>query len=323
VHEHFFSRRPYNRVVKTLIYVAAEVDRALLDRLGKDSRIECHFRPANTETELIAAAGVAEILVSRYHNPLSAKVLSALPRLRLIVQGTSGLDNIDLNAASQRQVTVIGIPGENANAVAEYVIGCILALTRAIPSYSAAMRGGLWTRNDCATNRELKSHRLGIIGLGRVGSRVAALAGSLGLPTTAFDPYLSNSDFVGRGSVRSGSLEELLGASSIVTVHAPLTPQTRGMIGTRELSLLAPGSIVINAARGPIVDLDSVLSALHNDELGGAAIDVFSEEPPERVWPSDPRLILTPHVAGCTGDSKEAIGERVYEKIDHYLRNRS
>jgi len=268
--------------MKTLVYVAAEVDRGLLDRLEADARVELRFQPATSESDLIAAVSDVEILVSRYHNPLTASVVASAPHLRLIVQGTSGLDNIDLDAAAARQITVIGVPGENANAVAEYVLGCILALTRTIPSYSAQMREEIWTRDSCAANRELRSHTLGIIGLGRVGSRVAMLAAALGLRSSAFDPYLSSEEITRTGASDSASLAQLLRTSTIITVHVPLNAETRAMIGPSELALLPRGAIVINAARGPIVDLDSVLLSLAKNHIEGAAIDVFDEEPPRR-----------------------------------------
>lgn len=315
--------RKYNRHVRTIVHVAAEVDRGLLDRLEADERVDLRFKPANSESELVDAVSDVEVLVSRYHNPLTASVLASAPKLRLIVQGTSGLDNIDLDAAVIRQITVIGIPGENANAVAEYVLGCILMLTRTIPTYSAQMREQTWTREGCAANRELKSHALGIIGLGRVGSRVATLAAALGLRSSAFDPYLASKEIARRGATNSESLAQLLRTSTIITVHVPLNAETKAMIGPSELALLPRGAIVINAARGAVVDLDAVLLSLANNHLEGAAIDVFDEEPPRRSWPSDPRLILTPHVAGCSGDSKESIGERVYEHIDEYLEKRN
>lgn len=308
--------------MRTTVYVAAEVDRGLLRRLESDERIELRFEPIATEAELASRIGSCEVIVSRHHNRLSSLVFEAAPRLRLVIQGTSGLDNIDLEAAAARGVEVIGVPGENANAVAEYVIGCLIALTRTIPAYSAEMRRSRWSREDCATRLELRSHRLGIVGIGRVGSRVATLARAVGLAASAFDPYVDREEITRRGATPAATLDELLQQSSILTVHVPLTPETRGMIAARELALLRPGAVVVNAARGPVMVVDDVLDTLQKGQLSGAALDVFDEEPPKHAWPDNPQLILTPHIAGCSGDSKETIGERIYEHVDRYLRSR-
>jgi phosphoglycerate dehydrogenase-like enzyme len=131
----------------------------------------------------------------------------------------------------------------------------------------------------------------------------------------AFDPYISDDDFVQRGATRVSSLDALLRNSDILTLHIPFTPETRTMIGANELALLPSGAIVINAARGEVFDIDAALDALARNELGGLAIDVYDPEPPARTWPDDPRLILTPHVAGCTTEAKSAIGAKLYEKI--------
>ena len=299
------------------------MDRQLIERLQRNALIELKVNAVSSEVELTTGVRDAEILISRHHNSITRSVLEAAPSLRLIIQGTSGLDNIDIEEAARRAIEVVGVPGENANAVAEYVIGCAISLTRTIPVYSEEIRRGAWTRNGCATRRELRSHLLGIIGLGRVGSRVATLAAALGLPAMAYDPYLTADEIEARGAEPAATLPEVLSSLTILTVHVPLTEQTRGMIGEQELSLLRDESIVINAARGPVIQIDPLLRAFASGRLGGLALDVFDEEPPERAGPADPRLILTPHIAGCSGDSKEAIGLRVYEQVERYLRSRA
>jgi D-3-phosphoglycerate dehydrogenase len=297
------------------LLIAADVDRSLLTRAHADGRFEIIDRPVKSEEELEAIAGDCEILVTRSYNRVTKRVIDAAHKLELIAQGTSGTDNIDMQAARDRGIAVINMPGENANAVAELVIGFMIALTRTVPAYDCSMRAGVWDRDDCATRHELRHHRLGIIGLGQVGMRVSRLASAFGMRVAAFDPYISDQDFIDRGAVRITSADALLRDSDILTLHVPFTVETRSMIGAERLAMLPPGAIVINAARGEILDVAAALAALARNALGGLALDVYDPEPPTRIWPDDPRLILTPHIAGCTTEAKSAIGAKLYEKI--------
>ncbi|HVR42167.1 MAG TPA: NAD(P)-dependent oxidoreductase [Thermoanaerobaculia bacterium] len=300
------------------ILVAADVGAELLDRLAADDRFEVDFRPTRTEDDLAEAVRDAAVLVTRHHNRITSRVLEAASQLRVIVQGTSGLDNID-PGARHRGISVIGLPGENANAVAELVIGSMIALTRTVPSYDRMMRAGVWNREDCATRRELRGHRLGIVGLGRVGGAVARLARAFGVDARAYDPYLGEAEMDRRGATKVSSLAGLLRDSDVLTLHVPLTSETRGMIGAREIALLPPGAFVINTARGEVIDRAALLAALARNELGGIALDVYGDEPPADRWPDDPRIVLTPHIAGCTREAKAAIGRAVYAKIcEHF-----
>lgn len=295
------------------------MDAALIDLLQADPGVELDYHPVSDEAALIQRIGGAEVLVTRYHNGVTARVLDAAPDLKLIVQGTSGTDNIDFATAERRGIRVVALPGENANAVAEWVIGAMIALTRTVPAYTRQVRQGIWQREDCATRRELRSHQLGIVGIGRVGSLVAAHARSFGMSPLAYDPYLSAEEVARRGGHKMESFEELLARTEILTLHVPLTEETRRMVGSVQLETLPAGAIVINACRGPVVDEAAVLHALASNHLGGVALDVFEEEPPRREWPDDPRLILSPHVAGCSRESKESIAREIYTRIREYL----
>ncbi len=301
-------------MTKIPVLIAADVDRELLDRIGRDARFAVEYRPVRTEQELAAAVGMAEVLVTRHHNRVTARVLDAAARLRAIVQGTSGLDNIDA-AAAARGVTIVGLPGENANAVAELSIGLMIALTRTVPSYDRMVRGGGWNRDDCSTRRELRAHRLGIVGIGRVGRRVARLAAAFGIESFAYDPYVDAVEIAARGAAKIESLAFLLESADILTLHVPLTDETRGMIAAAEIARLPRGGFIINTARGEVLDRDAAIAAVRENRLGGIAMDVYGEEPPADAWPDDPRIILTPHIAGCTREAKASIGRGVYAKI--------
>lgn len=276
------------------VFIAADVEPRLLELLRADERFA-----------LIDDLAQAEILITRTINKVDAAMLDRAPGLRVIAQGTSGVDNIDLDAASARGVEVINLPGVNANAVAELVIGHIIALTRTVPLYVREVTNGQWQRGDCATRHELRHYRLGIVGLGNVGSRVARMARTFGMQVRACDPYVAEAD---------ATLDDVLGCD-VITLHVPLTNETRNMIGANEIASMPRGAILINAARGEVLDLDAALSALANDHLGGLAIDVFDPEPPSRAFPDDPRLIVTPHIAGCTFEAKNDAAELLYARL--------
>ncbi len=302
--------------MKVKVLVAADVDQAFHELINGDPRFDVRVEPAYGGEALASIVDDCEVLVTRYHNVVTREVIETAGRLRLIVQGTSGLDNINLNAARERGVTVLGIPGENANAVAELVIGHMVALTRTVSAYGRMVRAGEWSRGDCATRRELRGHRLGIVGLGRVGSRVAHLAATFGIESAAVDPYITDDDFRERGASRVASLDDLVSRSDIVTLHVPLNDETRGMLGPPTLDLLPQGAIVVNTCRGPVLDLDAALERLVSGRIAGLAVDVYNEEPPGAVdWPDHPGLILTPHIAGCSAESKASIGRLLYERI--------
>jgi len=289
-------------VLKKKLLIAADVDPRFVARIAADERFA-----------VVQELADAEILVTRAHVRVTRALLEAAPRLQLIAQGTSGIDNIDVAAARERGIEIINLPGENANAVAEMVLAFMLMMTRTIPRYTEEMRRGVFHRDDCATRHELRHYRLGIVGLGEVGRRVARLAGAFGVSVKAFDPYID--DFAARGATAAASLDALLESSDILTLHVPLTDETRRMIAAPQLARLPRGAFLINAARGEVLDQQAALDALASNHLAGVALDVYDPEPPPALLPHDPRLVLTPHIAGCSHECKGAIGEKLYEKI--------
>jgi D-3-phosphoglycerate dehydrogenase len=296
-------------VLKTLL-VAADVDRSLFDRAREDGRFHVIHQPVRTEEELRAIVADAHVLVTRAYNKVTRRVIEAAPHLELIAQGTSGIDNIDAETVRERGIRVIHMPGVNADAVAELVIGFMISMTRTVPFYTREVVQGRFNRDDCATRHELRHHRLGIVGLGQVGTRVARLAYAFGMPVQAYDPYVADA--------RVPTLADLLATSDIVTLHVPLTDETRKMIGAAELRQLRRGSYVINASRGEVLDQNAALRALAQNHLAGLALDVFDPEPPDGLFPDDPRLILTPHIGGCSYEVKTTVGGRLYQRIAEF-----
>jgi D-3-phosphoglycerate dehydrogenase / 2-oxoglutarate reductase len=297
------------------LLIAADVDPHLAEVARDDGRFDVVVRPVRTEEELASIVGDVHVLVTRAYNKVSGWVIESARQLEVIAQGTSGTDNIDDGAARRRGIPILSLPGENANAVAELVIGCILSLTRTIPFYTREVAAGRWPRQDCATRHEMRFFRLGIVGLGQVGMRVARLARAFGMEVVAYDPYITDAQFAERHASPMRSLEELIAWSGIVTMHVPLTAETRRMV---EPSALRRGAILINAARGEVIDQRAALDALASGHLSGLALDVFDPEPPVGPLPDDPRLILTPHIGGCTHECRSAIGDKLWAKIEAF-----
>lgn len=304
------------------IVVAADIDRSFHQRAAGDGRFEIADRPVRTEKELAKIVGDCQVLVTRSFNRVTRAVIERGPLLELIAQGTSGIDNIDHAAARERGISILNLPGVNADAVAELVIGFMIVLTRTVPAYSREVVRGVWNRDDCATRHELRHYRLGIVGLGEVGRRVARLAAAFRMRVAAVDPYITDADFAERGALRVHSLDELLRGSEIVTLHVPLTEETHRMIGAAKIAAMPRGSFLINAARGEVLDQTAALDALGSNHLAGLGLDVFDPEPPGAGFPDHPRLILTPHIAGCTHEAKASIGATLYEKIAAFYATR-
>lgn len=246
-------------------------------------------------------------------------LLEAAPRLRAVARAGVGVDNVDVSEATRREVAVFNAPRGNTRAAAELTMALIMALLRDLPGADRAVRDGYWDEFRSDTGRELHGGIVGIVGLGRIGSAVARRASVFGADLLAYDPYL---DVDGRWraaelGVRLVALEDLLEAAEVVTVHTPLNGETRGMIGAAELGRMREDAVLINAARGGIVDEDDLAEALREEEIAGAAVDVLTEEPPPEDHPllAAPNVILTPHVGGATGAAKEAVSREAAEAL--------
>ena len=224
--------------------------------------------------------------------------LARLPALRVIATGSTGFDHIDINAAVRRRIWVCNVPEYCVEEVADSTIALLLAMLRGVVVLDRSVRAGVWDDHAGGPLPRMSDTRLGIAGFGRIGRAVARRARGLGIETWASDPVVAAGEITGAG-VTPVSFEDLLRGCGAVTLHLPLTKDSEHLIGARELALMPPGSYLINAARGPLVDLDAMLAALDSGQLAGAAIDVLPVEPPTREHPvpSHPRLIVTPHAA--------------------------
>ncbi|MFI6639687.1 2-hydroxyacid dehydrogenase [Streptomyces sp. NPDC050504] len=256
---------------------------------------------SGTEDALIAALDGVEVCVTQAA-PFTERVLAAAPDLRLLVVCRGDTANVNVRAARERGVRVCHAPGRNATAAAEFTVGLLLAALRRIPdAHNSLIQRRIWDGDAFTYERcgpELEDTPVGLIGYGAVGSRVARVLAAFGAEVEVYDPYV-------RGDVRgmrAPSLDALLSRSRIVTLHARLTPETRGMIGARELGLLPRGAVLVNAARGALLDHEALCDALESGQLAAAALDVYPQEPlsPDSRLLTTPNLTLTPHLAGAS-----------------------
>ena len=273
----------------------------------------------NKRADLEVLAEGAVCLIVRNRTQVDAALLDKAPKLKVIGRLGVGLDNIDMAACKARNVTVCPAIGANAVSVAEYVIATTLVLLRG-PAYMSAARiaAGEWPREEMSRGGEAAGRRVGIIGYGSIGQTVGVRARGIGMHVVAHDDYLPAEDPAWEHAERA-TLDELLDTADIITLHCPLTPETRGLIGARELARMRKGAILINTARGGIVDERALADALRAGHLGGAAVDVFTTEPIDGatagVFRDVPNLILTPHVAGVTLESNARISTVTVENV--------
>lgn len=270
---------------------------------------------------LAAALPDARALVVRNRTRVDAALLAQAPRLCCVGRLGVGLDNIDLDACEKRNVVVYPATGANDVAVAEYVVAMALLLLRRAYGGTADVLAGRWPR-QAAIGREGQGKRLGFVGYGAIARQTAARARALGFSLAAFDPLLPTNDLVWNGVDRC-DLPDLLGGCDIVSLHVPLTAQTRRMMNARTLAMMKPGAALINSARGGVVDEPALAEALRSGALGGAALDVFETEPltaeAGQVFAGLDNLILTPHIAGVTEESNVRVGRLTAENVLRHL----
>jgi len=253
------------------------------------------------EDELIASLrGVCAVIASS--DPYTERVLGACPDLRVIARTGVGYDAIDVPAATRRGIAVVTTPGRIAETVADFTFALLLALARRLPEAAALMGAGGWAAGLPGT--DVWGRCLGVVGMGAIGGAVARRARGFGMRVLGYDPHLPEAAIAGRGAEPT-ALDTLLAESDFVTLHAALTPESRGLIGAEALSRMRPTAILVNAARGELIDTGALLEALRAGRIGGAALDAFDQEPlpPGHPLRQAPRCLLTPHIAADTREN--------------------
>jgi phosphoglycerate dehydrogenase-like enzyme len=263
--------------------------------------------------------------VVAWERPVGAAELAALPRLRVVVTPSVGFDHLDLDAARRHGgVWVCHVPDYCVDEMADTALALVLALLRGVVALDRRVRDGFWDADGGGMLRPVRGTRLGVVGLGRIGSAHARRANALGFEVWASDPAVDPGAMRAAG-VRPAALDELLRACHVVSLHAPLTPATRGLVGARELALMPRGAMLVNTARAALCDTGALLAALHDGRLGGAALDVLDVEPPtaEHPAPRHPRLIVTPHAAYASAEAAAELERRVAAALRAVLDGRA
>lgn len=272
--------------------------------------------------ELLAGLRDAEALIVRNRTQVNAEVLAAAPKLRVVGRLGVGLDNIDLPGCKARGVEVIPATGANALAVAEYVIATAMMLLRGAYASSAAVAAGQWPRGPLSNGREIGGKVLGIVGFGGIGRLTARLAQGLGMRVVATDPMIHAAAPVWKeAGVTCRTLDQVLAESDVVSLHIPLVAETRNLMNAPRLAMMKADAVLINSARGGIIDETALAAALRGRRLGGAALDVFDAEPLKAGSPlaDCPNLILTPHIAGVTTESNTRVSSMIAERVAAFL----
>jgi (S)-sulfolactate dehydrogenase len=268
--------------------------------------------------ELRAACAGADALIVRNRTQVNRPLLAAATKLRVVGRLGVGLDNIDVAACAERGIEVIPATGANALAVAEYVIAMALVLLRGAYGATADTAAGAWPRGPLSNGREIAGKTLGVVGFGGIGRLTAQLAQGLGMRIVAHDPELAATSTVwAEAGTSCASLDELLAAADVVTLHVPLTAGTRHLVDAARLATMKPDAILIDTARGGVIDEAALATALREGKLGGAALDVFEHEPLPKGSPlaGCPNLVLTPHIAGLTRESNARVSSLIAERV--------
>lgn len=303
------SRSAAARVLITDSLAAEGVER--LEQAG----VEVRWLPADQRVRMAEHAAEVDALVIRTATRVTGELLDAAPRVRVVGRAGAGLDNVDLEAAAKRGVTVVSAPEANAVAAAEHTFALLLAVARGVTVGDAELKEERWNPNH-PLGFELSGRTLGVIGFGRIGQRVARRARAFGMHIRIVDPVIDEAARVEVEGRVVSDLEELLPAVDVLTLHVPLDETTHGMIGERELALLPDGSVLINCARGGVVDDAALLDRLDSGRLRGAGLDVFTREPPaDPRLAAHPRVVATPHWGAHTEEAKRRVALEVVERV--------
>ena len=298
------------------VFIADSISQRGIDELIRDGALEAKVQTGLSETDLAAAIPDFAALIVRSQTKVTAKILNAAKKLRVVGRAGVGVDNVDVETATRRGVVVLNAPGANTISTAEHTFSLLLSLARNIARADATLKGGAWDRKNLE-GVELYNKTLGIIGMGRIGSELSRRAIAFGMRVVAFDPYLSASRARSLQVELVEDLDELLPLADFISLHTPLTAETRHILNAERLPKTKRGVRIINCARGGLVDEQALADAISNGHVAGAALDVFEMEP----LPADSplrkisKLVLTPHLGASTAEAQESVGIEIAQSI--------
>jgi D-3-phosphoglycerate dehydrogenase len=298
------------------VFPSLKPERAVLEPLG----VELRPQQCRSEEEIIALAQDADAVLNCYAK-MTAHVIEELKCCRIIARYGIGVDNVDLAAATKSKILVTNVPDYCIDEVSDHTLALLLALARRITVADGAVKAGAWDVVAHAGIRRLRGQTLGLLGFGKIAKAMASKVQPLGMKVLVYDPYLET-ELVSRYGVEAVSLDKLLAEADAISIHVPLSPETRNLIGERELALMKSAAFLINTSRGGIVDEQALAAALKEGQLGGAALDVLSVEPPPADHPlrQAPNIILTPHLAFYSRESVIELQTKAAEEVARALK---
>jgi len=304
------------------IVISEFMDETAVASLARQFDVRYDAKLVDRRDDLLAGLVDADALIVRNRTQVNAALLSRAPKLRVVGRLGVGLDNIDVAGCEARGIDVIPATGANALAVAEYVVCTVMMLLRGAYQSSAEVAAGKWPRSALGEGRETAGKTLGVVGFGGIGRRVAKLAQGLGMKVLATDPAIAADAPVWRESgVAYRGLDDLLVESDAVTLHVPRAPETQHLLSAGRMARMKRGAVLINTARGGVIDEAALADALAGGHLAGAALDVFEAEPLPAGSPlaGAPNLVLTPHIAGVTRESNARVSTLIAAKVAQAL----
>ncbi len=305
-----------------MIVITEFMDQAAVERLAGE--FETVYDPdlVDRPDEMGRAIAAARALIVRNRTQVTSDLLAQAPSLACVGRLGVGLDNIDLSACEAGGIVVFPATGANNRSVAEYVVSSAMVLLRGTAFASGSMLSGNWPRQTLGSGREVSGKTLGLVGFGAIAQLTAELAHGLGMATCAHDPFIADDDAVWTNT-QSMDLESLLRTSDVVSLHTPLTKGTNHLIDADRLAAMKADAVLVNAARGGVLDEAALVNALKDGRLGGAALDVFETEPLDAAaaakFANVPNLILTPHIGGVTAEANERVSALIADKVAEHL----
>lgn len=298
------------------VLVADPVSERGIEELRRDGALEVVVKTGLKGPDLLAAVADVEGIVVRSQTKITAEVIAAAPKLRAVGRAGVGVDNVDVEAATRRGVVVMNTPGGNTVSTAEHAFSLMMCLARKIPQAHASVIAGKWDRKSFE-GVELNGKTLLILGMGRIGTEISRRAIAFGMRVIAFDPYISPARARSLQVELAEELDTALPLADFITLHMPLTPETRHILDARRLALAKKGARVINCARGGLVDETALAAAIQSGHIAGAALDVFETEPPPAGLPllALPQMVFTPHLGASTAEAQESVGVEIAEAM--------
>src|SRR5436309_2917311 len=298
------------------VFIADSISQRGIDELKRDGALEAKVQTGFSETQLAEAIADFAALIIRSQTKVTAKILAAAKKLRVVGRAGVGVDNVDVETATRRGVVVLNAPGANTISTAEHAFSLLLSLARNIARADATLKAGTWDRKNLE-GVELYNKTLGIIGMGRIGSELSRRAIAFGMRVIAFDPYLSASRARSLQVELTEELDDLLAHADFISLHTPLTDETRHILDPARISKTKRGVRIINCARGGLIDEMALARALEDRHVAAAALDVFEVEPLPDDSPlrAAPNLILTPHLGASTAEAQESVGIEIAQSI--------